>query len=76
MKAQGVYSIVEDHYVLDIYYDYYWDNGDYYQPPESSIEIEKVELNGEDITDFYILHEGFIGVFDQELKEDDYDDIE
>tara|TARA_B100000686_G_scaffold203955_1_gene210748 strand:- start:1270 stop:2964 length:1695 start_codon:yes stop_codon:yes gene_type:complete len=29
----------------------------------------------EDVTDFYILHEGFIGVFDQELKEDDYDDI-
>jgi len=27
------------------------------------------------ITDFYILHEGFIGVFDEELKEDDYDDI-
>ncbi len=30
----------------------------------------------EDVTDFYILHEGFIGVFDEELKEDDYDDIE
>ena len=30
----------------------------------------------EDVTDFYILHEGFIGVFDQELKEDGYDDIE
>ena len=26
--------------------------------------------------DFYILHEGFIGVFDGELQEDDYDDIE
>jgi len=30
----------------------------------------------EDVTDFYILHEGFIGVFDEELKEEDYDDIE
>ncbi len=30
----------------------------------------------EGITDFYILHEGFIGVFDEELKEDDYDDVE
>jgi len=29
----------------------------------------------EDIMDFYILHEGFIGVFDGELKEDDYEDI-
>ena len=24
----------------------------------------------------YIQHEGFIGVFDDELKEDDYDDVE
>ncbi len=30
----------------------------------------------DEVTDFYILHEGFIGVFDQELKEDGYDDIE
>jgi YidC/Oxa1 family membrane protein insertase len=30
----------------------------------------------EDIQNFYISHEGFIGVFDDELKEDDYDDIE
>jgi YidC/Oxa1 family membrane protein insertase len=29
----------------------------------------------EDIQNFYIQHEGFIGVFDDELKEDDYDDI-
>ena len=30
----------------------------------------------DDIQNFYISHEGFIGVFDDELKEDDYDDIE
>jgi YidC/Oxa1 family membrane protein insertase len=30
----------------------------------------------EDIQNFYISHEGFIGVFNDELKEDDYDDIE
>ena len=30
----------------------------------------------EDFQGFYISHEGFIGVFDDELKEDDYDDIE
>ena len=29
-----------------------------------------------DITDFYILHEGLIGVFDDQLVEEDYDDIE
>ena len=30
----------------------------------------------DDVMGFYILHEGFIGVFDGELQEDDYDDIE
>ena len=30
----------------------------------------------DDIQNFYISHEGFIGVFDEDLKEDDYDDIE
>jgi len=29
-----------------------------------------------DVTDFYILHEGFIGVFDEELQEEGYKDIE
>ena len=29
----------------------------------------------DDIQNFYIQHEGFIGVFDDELKEDDYNDI-
>ena len=29
----------------------------------------------DDIQNFYISHEGFIGVFYEELKEDDYDDI-
>ena len=30
----------------------------------------------EDLTDFYILHEGFVTVSDEELKEIDYDDID
>ena len=30
----------------------------------------------EDLQDFFILHEGFIGVLDEELKEDGYKDIE
>ena len=30
----------------------------------------------EDIQNFYISHEGFIGVFNEELKEDDYDDVQ
>ncbi len=28
------------------------------------------------VTDFYILHEGFIGVFDEQLEEEGYKDIE
>ncbi len=45
---------------------------------------EKVELypyaqitrnQSPDITNFYILHEGFIGVFDEQLEEIDYDEI-
>ena len=41
--------------------------------PYAQITRNKVP---EDIQNFYISHEGFIGVFDEELKEDDYDDIE
>ena len=40
--------------------------------PYAQITRNKVP---EDIQDFYISHEGFIGVFNEELKEDDYDDI-
>ena len=36
-----------------------------------SLEIKKPD----DVQGFYILHEGFIGVFDGELKEDSYEDI-
>ncbi len=41
--------------------------------PYSQITRNKVP---DDIQNFYISHEGFIGVFDEELKEDDYDDVE
>ena len=30
----------------------------------------------DDLTDFYILHEGFVTVSDEELKEIDYDEID
>ena len=29
-----------------------------------------------EVTNFYILHEGLLGVFDGNLVEEDYDDIE
>ncbi len=41
--------------------------------PYAQITRNKVP---DDIQNFYISHEGFIGVFDDELKEDDYEDIE
>ena len=41
--------------------------------PYAQITRNKVP---DDIQNFYISHEGFIGVFDGELKEDDYDDVE
>ena len=43
---------------------------DFY-PYAQIIRNKKPEVSG-----FIILHEGFIGVFDQELKEEDYKDIE
>ena len=41
--------------------------------PYAQITRKKIP---DDFQGFYISHEGFIGVFDDELKEDDYDDIE
>ena len=41
--------------------------------PYAQISRNKIP---DDIQNFYISHEGFIGVFDEELKEDDYDDVE
>ena len=43
---------------------------DFY-PYAQIIRNKKPEVSG-----FIILHEGFIGVFDEELKEEDYEDIE
>ncbi len=34
-----------------------------------------IRNNAPEVTNFYILHEGLIGVFDEELVEEDYDDI-
>ena len=35
-----------------------------------------IRNNSPEVTNFYILHEGLIGVFDDQLVEQDYDDIE
>ena len=53
MKTKGTYIITDDNYELEIYYEYYWDDGDYNNAPEADMEILEVKLNGMDITDFY-----------------------
>jgi hypothetical protein len=53
MKVKGTYVVTDDNYELEIYYEYYWDDGDYNNPPENDMEILEVSLNGVDITDFY-----------------------
>ena len=50
---KGEYNVDEAKYNLNISYEYYWDDGDYFSPPESDLEILQVTLNGMDITDFY-----------------------
>ena len=58
-KKSGTYVLKQDHYELMIRYEYYYDSGDYYQPPEEDLEITDVWLNDMDITDFYWDHLDF-----------------
>jgi hypothetical protein len=53
MTTNGNYIVTDDDYELEIYYEYYWDDGNYNNPPEADMEILEVKLNGMDITDFY-----------------------
>jgi|TARA_R110000851_G_scaffold35838_1_gene94021 hypothetical protein len=53
MTTNGNYIVTDDNYELEIYYEYYWDDGNYNNPPEADMEILEVKLNGMDITDFY-----------------------
>ena len=53
VNSKGTYTIEEDHYVLSIEYSYYYNTGTHDQPPEEDMEIESVDLNGMDITDFF-----------------------
>lgn len=53
IKFDSTYSMVTETYALHVEYSYYYDSGDYHQPPEEEIEITSVYLNDMDITDFY-----------------------
>lgn len=52
-KSKGVYEWQEGNVSLDIHYNYYWDDGDHETPAEDELDIDKVYLNGVDITQFY-----------------------
>ena len=44
-------------------------------PTDNYSDGRRTRNENPDVTDFYILHEGFIGVFDEDLQEEGYDDI-
>ena len=53
INSKGTYTISEDHYEMSIDYSYYYTSGSYELPPAEDMEIESVDLNGMDITDFF-----------------------
>ena len=46
-KLRGTFERVEKEYTLSIDYTYYWDNGDYYTPPDAELEVTEVYINSE-----------------------------
>jgi len=54
INSKGTYTISEDHYEMSIDYSYYYTSGSYELPPAEDMEIESVDLNGMDITDFFL----------------------
>ena len=56
MTKKGAYTINDKYYDLVIYYKYSYDPGDWMQPPSTDVDVYKVELNDEDITEFYFDH--------------------
>ena len=67
MTKKGAYTINDKYYDLVIYYKYSYDPGDWMQPPNDRVDVYKVELNDEDITDFYFDYMSVI--FENEVLE-------
>tara|TARA_R100000935_G_scaffold56270_2_gene87536 strand:+ start:6647 stop:6856 length:210 start_codon:yes stop_codon:yes gene_type:complete len=42
---------LSDNNICEVYYDEINDEGDHFTPPYYSIEINKITLNGDDVTD-------------------------
>lgn len=53
INSKGTYTIQENNYVMSIDYSYYYNTGTYEHPPVEDLEIESVDLNGMDITNFF-----------------------
>lgn len=67
-KYNGTFVKEDDNWNLVIDYTYYWDNGDYMQPPEAELTINSVDLDGNDITKFYF--DNYIDeLYDEELMD-------
>ena len=66
-KRKGVYCVNEKCYDLSIYFNYTYVPGDWMQPPNDRVDVYKVELNDEDITDFYFDYMSVI--FENEVLE-------
>jgi len=52
-KVVDSYYIEEEEYTMEIFYTYTEDGGDYYSPPSSDLEINKVLINSKDLTQLY-----------------------
>ena len=46
-KTRGTYQREEKDYTLSVDYTYYWDNGDYYTPPESDLEVTDAYIDSD-----------------------------
>lgn len=53
ISKKGFYELKTETYTLLVEYMYYYTSGTYEDPPVEDMEIQLVELNGMDITDFY-----------------------
>jgi hypothetical protein len=53
-KLRGTYQRVEKEYTLSVDYTYYWDDGDYYTPPDAELEVTEAYIDSETIPlEFY-----------------------
>tara|TARA_R110002153_G_scaffold101586_2_gene237802 strand:+ start:497 stop:739 length:243 start_codon:yes stop_codon:yes gene_type:complete len=53
MMVVACYYIEEDDYIMEIFYKYSKDRGDYFSPPSSELEIKKVLINSEELTQLF-----------------------